>query len=195
MPQWKLILVSMVTEFCPREVTGGILWPRTVQGTPAMAPCRDGGDRFREGPMVTRSCLGNGEWAEADLTRCTLDMSDGSFLLLWFVIEADEISNTQRTNLEANVCWSQTLNFELVHYSQHCCHSFLCSDETATEHAWCAVHKSDSAVSVYCKCGSNLSSNIAHQHLCTKQRATQSICRLYYQWPSECGWVCCSEWK
>ena len=94
----------MITEFCPREVNGGILWPRTVQGTPVMAPCRDGGDRFREGPMVTRSCSGNGEWAEADFTRCTLDVSGGSFLLLWFVIEADEISNTQRTNLEANVC-------------------------------------------------------------------------------------------
>ena len=94
----------MVTGFCPREVSSGILWPRTVQGTPAMAPCRDGGDRFRGGPIVTRSCLDNGEWAEADFTSCTLDVSDGGFLLLWFVIETDEISDTQRTNLEANVC-------------------------------------------------------------------------------------------
>ena len=95
--------MSTLPEFCPREVSGGILWPRTVQDTTASAPCREGGNQFRDGLNVTRQCTANGDWAETDFIRCTLAESDESFLLLWFVIEADVVTDALIASLESEV--------------------------------------------------------------------------------------------
>lgn len=79
------------------------MWPRTVQDSIVSAPCSDGGEQFREGLNVTRQCTVNGEWTEPDFIRCTLAQTDESFLLLWFVIEADVVSETLRGDLEEEV--------------------------------------------------------------------------------------------
>ena len=76
---------------CPREVNGGIQWPWTPQDTLKEKPCREAGSVFRAGPLATRRCNERGEWEEADLTSCTLLADvEKPFLVVWFVIEADE---------------------------------------------------------------------------------------------------------
>ncbi len=52
--------------------------------------------------MATRQCNETGEWEEAVFTGCTLtDTVSEPFLLLWLVIEAEEIENA--TFLEVEV--------------------------------------------------------------------------------------------
>ena len=78
---------------CPVEVNGGIQWPWILEGTTALRLCSDAGPMFRVGPQASRLCNELGEWEEADLTSCTLTDVKEPFLLIWFVIEADEYTD------------------------------------------------------------------------------------------------------
>ena len=59
---------------------------------------------FREGPLVTRHCMGNGEWERVDFTSCTLVESSQPFLLLSLVIEVDEVEEELEIFLVLEVC-------------------------------------------------------------------------------------------
>ena len=74
------------------EVNRGIQWQWTLEGNTVSRPCREAGSMFRVGPLASRRCNEQGEWEEADLTSCTLTLIEEPFLLVWFVIEADEFS-------------------------------------------------------------------------------------------------------
>ena len=78
------------------EVNRGIQWQWTLEGNTVSRPCREAGSMFRAGPQASRRCNDQGEWEEADLTSCTLTEIEEPFLLLWFVIEADEITDDMK---------------------------------------------------------------------------------------------------
>jgi hypothetical protein len=50
---------------------------------------------FRAGPKASRRCNNQGEWEEADLTSCTIAEIEDPFLLVWFVIDADQYTDDQ----------------------------------------------------------------------------------------------------
>ena len=89
---------------CPVEANGGIQWPWTLEGTMASRPCSDAGLMFRVGPRASRLCSEQGEWEEADLTSCTLTDAGEPFLLVWFVIEADEYTDDMEQSFVDSVC-------------------------------------------------------------------------------------------
>lgn len=45
---------------------------------------------FRRETLAVRPCLVGGTWGAPDITTCTLQADPEPFLILWFVIEADE---------------------------------------------------------------------------------------------------------
>ncbi len=68
-------------------------------------PCSKAGPFYRDGPFATRQCNERGEWDEADFTGCTLTntVSD-PFLLLWLVIEAEEMEDEAFLLEEVSLC-------------------------------------------------------------------------------------------
>ena len=77
------------------EVNSGIQWPRTLEGNRASRPCTEAGSMFRAGPKASRRCNDQGLWDEADLTSCTIADIEDPFLLVWFVIDANQYTNDQ----------------------------------------------------------------------------------------------------
>ena len=75
------------------DLNSGILWPLSVESTTEFIPCTDAGSMFRVGPQASRFCNEQGEWEDADLTSCTLFEIEQPFLLVWFVIEANEYTD------------------------------------------------------------------------------------------------------
>ena len=95
-------MCSLILASCQRDASGGILWPATLQEMEAVELCSRAGSFYREGPLARRQCNERGKWEEADFTGCTLsDSVSEPFLLLWLVIEDEEIGN--RTLLENEV--------------------------------------------------------------------------------------------
>ena len=76
------------------EVSSGIQWQSALEGTTVYRPCSDAGSMFLTGPQASRRCNNQGNWDAADLTSCTLREIEEPFLLVWFVIEADEYRDT-----------------------------------------------------------------------------------------------------
>ncbi len=72
-----------------------------MQRETAVQPCSEAGPFYRKGPVATRQCNETGEWEEAVFTGCTLtDTVSDPFLLLWLVIEAEEIESTTFLEVE-----------------------------------------------------------------------------------------------
>ena len=86
---------SVISGRCPVEVNSGIQWPRTLERSTASRPCTEAGSMFRAGPKALRRCNDQGEWEEADLTSCTIAEIEDPFLLVWFVIDADQYTDDQ----------------------------------------------------------------------------------------------------
>ena len=78
-------------------------WPETFEGKTVSRPCIEAGSMFRAGPKASRRCNDREEWEEADLTSCTLTEIHDPFLLVWFVIEADEYIDGQEQDFIENV--------------------------------------------------------------------------------------------
>ncbi len=96
----------MYVVVCPRDVQGGIAWPRTIQGLVAEVPCSQAGPFYRMGAVARRGCNEMGEWETADFSSCTLDDSASEpFLLLWLVVQTDEDDIEEET---------QTLEEEVI---------------------------------------------------------------------------------
>ena len=85
------------------EVHSGIQWPRTLRDSTVSRACTEATQRFRTGPMASRKCNNQGEWEEADLTPCTIIKVDNSFLLVWFVLDADKHTDDQEQEFVENV--------------------------------------------------------------------------------------------
>ena len=101
MNEMNLILAAVA---CLPDVQGGIFWPRTLHGEVAEESCAEAGPFYRVGPLARRQCNEIGVWEEADFTGCTLEGSASEpFLLLWLVVEADEIQDDEITFLEKEV--------------------------------------------------------------------------------------------
>ena len=97
---------------CPTETDGGIFWQRTLENTISSLPCRNAGPVFRAGPLATRKCDAMGEWKSADLSSCTLDETDGPFVLVWFTIAADGVSPSMEQEFVMNVsCFLNTFKY------------------------------------------------------------------------------------
>ena len=75
----------------------GVLWPRTLENSFSEFPCSHISSLFRRETRVTRQCLDTGRWEDPDLTTCTLREDPEPFLLLWFVIEANNSSDEVMT--------------------------------------------------------------------------------------------------
>ena len=73
-------------------------------------PCSDAGTTFRAGPLASRRCNNQGEWEEADLTTCTLAEVEKPFLLVWFVIEADEYTEDMKQGFIESVSTTRILS-------------------------------------------------------------------------------------
>ena len=58
---------------------------------------------FRTGPKASRRCNNQGEWEEADLTSCTIAEIEDPFLLVWFVIDADQYTDDQEQDFVDSV--------------------------------------------------------------------------------------------
>ena len=93
----------MATGRCPVDVNGGIQWQWTLENTIAYKPCSEAGSMFRVGPQASRRCNEEGYWEEADLTSCTIAAVEDPFLLVWFVIEADEYTDDLEESFIASV--------------------------------------------------------------------------------------------
>ena len=50
----------------------GILWPRQTSNTLARVRCSLLHSSFRSGVDITRMCYSNGEWADVDMSACTM---------------------------------------------------------------------------------------------------------------------------
>ena len=85
------------------EVNGGIQWQSALEGTTVYRLCSDAGSMFRAGPQASRRCNDQGNWEEADLTSCTLTEIEEPFLLVWFVIEADEYRDSMEQDFVDSV--------------------------------------------------------------------------------------------
>ena len=87
------------------EVNSGIQWQSVLEGTTVYRPCSDAGAMFRVGPQASRRCNDEGKWDEADLTSCTLQLTEieEPFLLVWFVIEADDTTETMEQGFSDSV--------------------------------------------------------------------------------------------
>jgi hypothetical protein len=92
-----------VTRRCPVEVSSGIQWPWTLEDTTVSRPCSEAGSMFRTGPKASRRCNNQGEWEEADLTSCTIAEIEDPFLLVWFVIDADQYTDDQEQDFVDSV--------------------------------------------------------------------------------------------
>lgn len=92
--------------YCPEEVMGGILWPRTISLTEVSLPCSQAGPLFRQGTFTTRSCSEIGAWSDVDLSTCTLVRNAPPFLLVSFVLETED----QPQNVEDLIESSQLEN-------------------------------------------------------------------------------------
>ena len=90
---------------CPVEVNGGIQWPWTLEGTTAFRPCSEAGSMFRVGPRASRQCDQEGEWEDADLTSCTIADVEEPFILVWFVIDAEEYTDSMEQDFIDNVIY------------------------------------------------------------------------------------------
>lgn len=89
--------------WCPVEVQRGIRWPRTLEDNTVSILCTEAGSRFLAGPKASRRCNDQGEWEDADLTSCTVDKTKNPFLLVWFVIDADNYAPSQEQDFVNNV--------------------------------------------------------------------------------------------
>ncbi len=69
------------------------MWPRTLENSVSEFPCSQISSSLRSETRVTRQCSDTGRWEEPDLTTCTLIENAEPFLLLWFVIEANNSSD------------------------------------------------------------------------------------------------------
>ena len=87
------------------EVNGGIQWPWTLEGTTAFRPCSEAGSMFRVGPRASRQCDQEGEWEDADLTSCTIADIEEPFILVWFVIDAEEYTDSMEQDFIDNVIY------------------------------------------------------------------------------------------
>ena len=85
------------------EVNGGIQWQSALGGTTVYKPCSDAGSMFRAGPEASRRCNDRVNWEEADLTSCTLAEIEEPFLLVWFVIETDEYTDSMEQDFVDSV--------------------------------------------------------------------------------------------
>ena len=65
-------------------------------------PCSNAGSHFERHTNVTRYCDINGIWSTLDLSTCTLVEKSVTFLLVWFILEDDNIPINE-TDLEREV--------------------------------------------------------------------------------------------
>ena len=99
------LIYNLHTGRCPVEVNGGIQWPWTLEGTTAFRPCSEAGSMFRVGPRASRQCDQEGEWKDADLTSCTITDVEEPFILVWFVIDAEEYTDSMEQDFIDNVIY------------------------------------------------------------------------------------------
>ena len=93
------MLIIIVLGYCSQEVANGFLWPRILEENIVKLPCNLGGSSFRAETMATRHCLIGGIWSEPDLSTCTLKKNVDLLLLVWFVLEADQLPDDNKTRL------------------------------------------------------------------------------------------------
>ncbi|XP_065894114.1 uncharacterized protein [Dysidea avara] len=61
-----------VLQACQSNYSMGILWPRQTSNTLARVRCSLLHSSFRSGVDITRMCYSNGEWADVDMSACTM---------------------------------------------------------------------------------------------------------------------------
>lgn len=86
----------MHAAYCPEQIEGGILWPRTESISEVSRACNLAGSLFRQRTFMTRYCSETGVWSDIDFSTCTLVADPPPFLLLSFVLETRE----EATNLD-----------------------------------------------------------------------------------------------
>lgn len=79
--------------YCPEQIDGGILWPRTESNSEVSRACNLAGSLFRQRTFITRYCSEIGIWSDIDFSTCTLVADPPPFLLLSFVLEIGEEVN------------------------------------------------------------------------------------------------------
>ena len=77
--------------YCLEELNGGLLWPKTLSNSQISLPCNNAGPHFERHTMTTRYCDLNGIWSDLDLSTCTLVEKSVTFLLVWFMLEENEV--------------------------------------------------------------------------------------------------------
>ena len=92
------------------EVSSGIQWPWALENTTVFRPCTEVGSMFHAGPKATRRCNHKGEWENADLTTCTIGEIEDPFLLVWFVIDADQYTDDQEQDFVDSVSFLNFIN-------------------------------------------------------------------------------------
>ena len=85
----------------------------------ASRPCSDAGSMFRVGPQALRLCNELGEWEEAALTTCTLTDVIEPFLLVWFVIEADELTDDMEQSFVDSVNSFNMISYSIIIFSSY----------------------------------------------------------------------------
>ena len=83
---------------CPADSAGGYLWPATSPGTQMTANCDSASLRFvsQLNPELRRYCSSNGTWSDVDYTGCTLTQPAVPFLLIWYTLQTNNVSEVTR---------------------------------------------------------------------------------------------------
>jgi len=73
---WTIVFTA-----CQEDYSTGILWQRHDSDQLARVRCSTLHSNFRSGVDITRMCYFNGEWADVDMSSCTM-RSDASPLVM-----------------------------------------------------------------------------------------------------------------
>ena len=124
------------------DLNSGILWPLSVESTTEFIPCTAAGSMFRVGPQASRFCNEQGEWEDPDLTSCTLTDIEQPFLLVWFVIEANEYTDDLEQDFIQSVSILK-LVITIIMFT-------FSSDANGSGYEWTCIRSSIFAVGLCC---------------------------------------------
>ena len=95
-----MMCIHLMIAYCSEELNGGLLWPKTLSNSQVSLPCNNAGPLFERHTMTTRYCDVYGVWSDLDLSTCTLVEESVTFLLVWFMLEENEVPQEKISEID-----------------------------------------------------------------------------------------------